>query len=145
MIFGLNVTNILICIPVVIKFLLVLILTFLVLFFSKRMYFYQARIHDVEQAKKGNALYKRICFLNVPIDLQLYLTDHAILPIALYGVVRSRTLKIATVLKIYIILFSDISKPETRYTDIYVTGRIRMTSNTNSYQIKNDKILLISY
>ena len=29
--------------------------------------------------------FKRICNLDIPIDLELYLFDHAILPIALYG------------------------------------------------------------
>ena len=30
-------------------------------------------------------LFKRIRYLDIPIDLQLYLFDHIILPIALYG------------------------------------------------------------
>ena len=32
-----------------------------------------------------DVLFKRILNLNIPIDLQLYLFDHVILPVALYG------------------------------------------------------------
>ena len=32
-----------------------------------------------------HVLFKRIRNLNIPIDIQLYLFDHVILPIALYG------------------------------------------------------------
>ena len=32
-----------------------------------------------------HVLYKRIRNLNIPVDLQLYLFDHVILPIAFYG------------------------------------------------------------
>ena len=32
-----------------------------------------------------HVLFKRIRNLDIPIDLQLYLFDHVILPIALYG------------------------------------------------------------
>ena len=53
--------------------------------FSKNRHFYQARKHNVEQARKSmHVLYKRIRNLNIPIDLQLHLFDHVILPIALY-------------------------------------------------------------
>ena len=31
-----------------------------------------------------HVLFKRICNLDIPIELQLYLFDHVILPIALY-------------------------------------------------------------
>ena len=54
--------------------------------FSKSRHFPQARKHNVEQARKAmHVLFKRICNLNIPIDLQLHLFDHVILPIALYG------------------------------------------------------------
>lgn len=42
--------------------------------------------HNVDQAKKSlHLLYKRISCLHLPIDLQLHLFDHTILPILLYG------------------------------------------------------------
>ena len=54
--------------------------------FSKNRHFYQARKHNVEQAKKAmHVLYKRIRNLNIQTDLPLYLFDHVILPITSYG------------------------------------------------------------
>ena len=54
--------------------------------FSKNRHFYQAKKQNVEQAKKPmRVLYKRVRNLNIPVDLQLYLFDHVILPTALYG------------------------------------------------------------
>lgn len=54
--------------------------------FAKSRSFYKARKHNVEQARKAlHLLYKRIRNLNLPIDLQLQLFDHTILPIALYS------------------------------------------------------------
>ena len=54
--------------------------------FSKNRSFYKARKHNVDQAKKAmHLLYKRIRNLNLPLDLQLHLFDHTILPIALFG------------------------------------------------------------
>ncbi|MEW8548204.1 MAG: reverse transcriptase domain-containing protein, partial [Candidatus Thiodiazotropha sp.] len=54
--------------------------------FSKSRSFYKAMRHNVDQAKKAlHLLYKRIRNLHLPIDLQLHLFDHTILPILLYG------------------------------------------------------------
>ena len=54
--------------------------------FTKSRSFYKARKHNVDQARKAlHVLYKRIRNLNLPIDLQLQLFDHTILPIALYS------------------------------------------------------------
>ena len=54
--------------------------------FSENRSFYKARKHNVDQAKKAmHLLYKRIRNLNLPLDLQLHLFDHTILPIALFG------------------------------------------------------------
>lgn len=54
--------------------------------FSKGRSFYKAMRHNVDQAKKAlHLLYKRIRNLHLPIDLQLHLFDHTILPILLYG------------------------------------------------------------
>ena len=54
--------------------------------FSRNRHFHQTQKHNVEQARKAmQVLIKRIRNLNIPIDLQLYLFDHGILPIALYG------------------------------------------------------------
>ena len=42
--------------------------------------------HNIDQAKKAmHVLYKRIRNLNLPIDLQIQLFDHTIVPIMLYG------------------------------------------------------------
>ena len=61
-------------------------LKYLGVIFSKNRHFYQARKHNVKQARKAmHVLYKRIRNLNIPTDLQLHLFDHVILPIALYG------------------------------------------------------------
>ena len=52
--------------------------------FSRNRHFYQTKKHNVEQARKAmHVLFKRIRNLDIPIDL--YLFDHVILPIALYG------------------------------------------------------------
>lgn len=54
--------------------------------FTKNRSFAKAIKHNYDQAKKAmHLLYKRIRHLNLPIDLQLQLFDHTILPIALYG------------------------------------------------------------
>ena len=54
--------------------------------FSRNRHFHQTKKHNVEQARKAmHVLFKRIRKLDIPIDLQLYLFDHVILPIALYG------------------------------------------------------------
>ena len=54
--------------------------------FTKSRSFCKAKKHNYDQAKKAmHLLYKRIRNLNLPIDLQLQLFEHTILPIALYG------------------------------------------------------------
>ena len=65
-------------------------------------HFHQTKKHNVGQARNAmHVLFKRIRNLNIPIDLQLYLFDHVILPIALYMVVKYGALKLANLLKIY--------------------------------------------
>lgn len=59
---------------------------YLGIFFSKSRSFLKARKHVLEQARKALfLLYKRIRHFNLPIDLQLKLFDHTIVPILLYG------------------------------------------------------------
>ena len=54
--------------------------------FSKTRSFYKAIKHNVEHAKKAlHLLYKRINNLHIPINSQLQLFDHTILPTWLYG------------------------------------------------------------
>ena len=54
--------------------------------FTKSRSFYKARKHNVDQARKAlHLLYKRARNLNLPLDLQMHLFDHTILPIALYS------------------------------------------------------------
>ncbi|MCU7801540.1 MAG: hypothetical protein KZQ70_15755, partial [gamma proteobacterium symbiont of Lucinoma myriamae] len=54
--------------------------------FTKSRSFCKAIKHNVDQAKKAmHLLFKRIRNLHLPIDLQLHLFDHTIIPIALYG------------------------------------------------------------
>ena len=54
--------------------------------FSKHRTFYKAMKHNVDHAKKAlHLLYKRINNLNIPLDLQIHLFDHTVLPILLYG------------------------------------------------------------
>ena len=54
--------------------------------FSKYRSFHKTIKHNVEHAKKAlHLLYKRINNLHIPIDLQIHLFDHTILPILLYG------------------------------------------------------------
>ena len=54
--------------------------------FSKNRSFYKAIKHNIDHAKKAmHLLYKRIRNLNIPLDLQIELFDHTILPILLYG------------------------------------------------------------
>ena len=51
--------------------------------FSRNRHFHQTRKHNIEQARKSmHVLFKRMCNLNFPIDLQLYFFDNVILPIA---------------------------------------------------------------
>ena len=54
--------------------------------FSRNRHFHQTKKHNVKQARKAmHILFERVRNFNIPIDLQLYLFDHVILPIALYG------------------------------------------------------------
>ena len=56
--------------------------------FTKSRSFYKSRKHNVDRARKYmflHLLYKRARNLNLPLDLQLLLFDHTILPIALYS------------------------------------------------------------
>ena len=75
--------------------------------FSRNTHFHQTKKHNVEQAKKTmGVLLKRIRNLNIPIDLQLHLFDHVILPVALYGC-EIWGFEISKLLKIYIMISSD--------------------------------------
>ena len=59
---------------------------YLGVYFSQSRSFLNARKHIAEQAKKAMfLLYFRINNLNLPIDLQLKLFDHTVLPILTYG------------------------------------------------------------
>ena len=54
--------------------------------FSKSRSFYKAIKNNLDQARKAmHLLYKRIRNLKLPIDLQIQLFDHTIVPILLYG------------------------------------------------------------
>ena len=54
--------------------------------FTKSRSYCKAKKHNYDQARKAmHLLYKIIRNLNLPIDLQLQLFEHIILPIALYG------------------------------------------------------------
>ena len=55
------------------------------MYFSKSRSFLKSRTHATGQARKAlHLLYKRIRKFNLPIDLQLKLFDHTILPILIY-------------------------------------------------------------
>ena len=59
---------------------------YLCVYFSKSRSFLKAKKHVLEQARKAlNLLYKRIRYFNLPIDLQIKLFDHTVVPILLYG------------------------------------------------------------
>ena len=59
---------------------------YLGIYFSQSRSFLNARKHIVEQAKKAMyLLFFRINNLNLPIDLQLKLFDHTVIPILMYG------------------------------------------------------------
>ena len=54
--------------------------------FSKSRSFFKTIKHNVDKAKKAmHLLYKRINNLQIPIDLQIQLFNHTILPILLHG------------------------------------------------------------
>ena len=53
--------------------------------FSRNRHFHRKKKHIVEQSRKAmHVLFKRIWNRIVPIDLQLYLFGHVIVPVALY-------------------------------------------------------------
>ena len=59
---------------------------YLVVVFSKSRSFYKAIKHNIDHAKKVmHLLYKRVRILNIPLDLQIELFNHTVLPILLYG------------------------------------------------------------
>ena len=48
--------------------------------FVRNRYFHQTKKHNVEQARKAmHVHFKRIRNLNIPVNMQLYLSDHVIL------------------------------------------------------------------
>ena len=54
--------------------------------FTKHRSFFKAIKHNIDHARKAlHLLYKRINNLQIPIDLQIQLFDHTILPLLLYG------------------------------------------------------------
>ena len=54
--------------------------------FSSRRSFHKTIRHNAEHAKKAlHLLHKRINSLHIPIDLQIHLFEHTVLPILLYG------------------------------------------------------------
>ena len=59
---------------------------YLGVYFSKARTFYKARKHSYDQARKAmHLLLKRVCTFNLPLDLQLKVFDHTVVPILLYG------------------------------------------------------------
>ena len=74
--------------------------------FSRKRHFHQTKKHNVEQARKAMyVFFKRIRNLDVPINL-LYLLDHVIYLLHYMGV-KYGALKIAILLKIYIMISLD--------------------------------------
>ena len=59
-------------------------------------------------------------------------------------VVRYGTLKIAKVLKNYIMISLADCWFEKKYPNIYVTCRIETTANTNQHQVTTDRPLVIN-
>ena len=77
-------------------------------------------------------LLKRIRNLNIPIDLQLYLFDHVIVPVALYGCEiwgfeNNQIMKYLN--NDFLRQITDLRKSAPIYT--YVTCRIWTTHNSN--------------
>ena len=107
---------------------------YLFVIFSKSRHFHQAMKHNVDQARKAmHILFKRIRNLNLPIDLQLHLFDHVILSIALYGCEiwsfeNSQNVRVSENLHNdflrHIVGLEKVHR-------LYVTHRIRASSNTN--------------
>ena len=59
---------------------------YLGVYFSKVRTFYKARKHSYDQARKAmHLLLKRICTFNLPLDHQLKIFYHTVVPILLYG------------------------------------------------------------
>lgn len=59
---------------------------YLGVYFSKTRTFYKTRKHSYDQARKAmHLLLMRIRRLNLPLDLQLKIFDHTVVPILLYG------------------------------------------------------------
>ena len=59
---------------------------YLGVYFASSHSFLKARRHALEQARKAlHVLSKRIRNLHLPLDIQLKLFDHTIVPILLYG------------------------------------------------------------
>ena len=99
--------------------------------FTKSRSFYKARKHNVDQARKAlHVLYKRIRNLNLPIDLQLQLFYHTILPIALYSceVWGSENTKLIENLHNEFLRRITNLKTE-KYTYLYASCRIRTATN----------------
>ena len=79
-----------------------------------------------------NVLFERIRNLNIPIDLQLYLSDHVILPVTLYDC--------------KILGFDDSQIIENVHEDFIrqIFGLMWTTSNANQYDVTNDRLLVIN-
>ena len=93
--------------------------------FTKSRSFYKARKRGVDLARKAlHLLYKRARKLNLPLDLQLYLFDHTILPIALYSCEVWGFENIKLTENLHTEFLSRITKQE-KYAYLYATCRTR--------------------
>ena len=84
------------------------------------IYFSQSRSFFVEQAKKAmHLLYCRINNLNLPVDLQLKLFDHTVLPILTYACEMFSFENLDILEKVHIDFLRKISKSK-RSTPLYM-------------------------
>ena len=111
---------------------------YLGVFFKKHRSFIKTIKHNTVQAKKAlQLLYKRINNLHIPIDLQIHLFDHTILPVLLYGCEIWRFQNTKMLENVHNQFLRSITKLR-KSTPIHVTCRIRSRPNRVTNKIKND-------
>ena len=109
---------------------------YLGVFFSQSGSFLNARKHIVQQAKKAMILlFTRINNLHLPLDLQLKLFDHTVLPILTYVCEVWGYENLDMIEKIHNDFLAQNYSGKEKYPSLYVLWRTREISSSDFNQI----------
>ncbi len=115
---------------------------YLGVYFSQSGSFLNARKHIVQQAKKAMILlYTKINNLDLPLDLQLKLFDHTVLPILTYSCEVWGYENLDIIEKVHSDFLRQSNFSKEKHPSLYVVWRVRETPVRSYYQVKDDWLL----